>query len=102
MPHQPAQRDRAREGGASESGIVEAQRTLLRLGGVLGLTLDEPRQDLAAQPFVDLLVNVRRDLRTAKQFALSDQIRTALLKLGIAVEDRADGSSWRVVRPPAG
>jgi cysteinyl-tRNA synthetase len=94
--------NRAREGGASESGIVEAQRTLLRLGGVLGLTLDEPRQDLAAQPFVDLLVNVRRDLRTAKQFALSDQIRTALLKLGIAVEDRADGSSWRAVRPPAG
>ena len=92
--------NRARENGVTEAGVVEAQRTLLRLAGVLGLTLEEPRHDLAANPFIDLLVKVRRDLRTAKQFALSDQIRNELLKLGIAVEDRADGSSWRAVRPP--
>jgi cysteinyl-tRNA synthetase len=93
--------NRARENGTAESGLVEAQRTLLRLASVLGLTLDEPSQDLSARPFVDLLVSVRRDLRAAKQFALSDQIRNELQKLGIAIEDRADGSSWHVVRPSA-
>ncbi|HLZ10355.1 MAG TPA: DALR domain-containing protein, partial [Chloroflexota bacterium] len=94
--------NRAREGGTIETGIVEAQRTLVRLAGVLGLTLDEPNQNLSARPFVDLLVQVRRDLRTAKQFALSDQIRDDLQKLGVAIEDRADGSSWRFLRPSAG
>jgi cysteinyl-tRNA synthetase len=93
--------NRAREAGVPPAGFVEAQNELLRLAGVLGLTLEEPRQDLSAKPFVDLLVSIRRDLRSAKQFALADQIRGELQKLGIAVEDRADGSSWRVSRPSA-
>ena len=93
--------NRAREAGVPPAGLVEAQNELLRLAGVLGLTLEEPRQDLSARPFVDLLVSIRRDLRSAKQFALADQIRGELQKLGIAVEDRADGSSWRVSRPRA-
>jgi cysteinyl-tRNA synthetase len=94
--------NRAREGGATETGLVEAQRTLLRLAAVLGISLEEPNQDLAAKPFIDLLVTIRRDLRAAKQFALSDQIRVELQKLGVAIEDRADGSSWRFARPPSG
>ena len=94
--------NRAREGGATETGVVEAQRTLIRLAAVLGITLDEPSENLSARPFVELLVSVRRDLRTAKQFALSDQIRNELQKLGVAVEDRADGSSWRFARPSSG
>jgi cysteinyl-tRNA synthetase len=91
--------NRAREAGASEGGLVEAQTTLMQLAGVLGLRLEEPRRDLAAKPFVDLLLSVRRDLRAAKQFALADQIRSELQKLGVAIEDRADGSIWRPVRP---
>ncbi len=91
--------NRAREAGVPAAGLVEAQHELLRLAGVLGLTLEEPKQDLAAKPFVDLLLSVRRDLRSAKQFALADQIRGELQKLGIAIEDRAEGSTWRVVRP---
>jgi cysteinyl-tRNA synthetase len=92
--------NRARESGVGEAGIVEAQRTLLRLAGVLGLTLEEARVDLTAKPFIDLLVQVRRDLRAAKQFALSDQLRADMQKLGIVIEDRADGSTWRYLRPP--
>ncbi len=91
--------NRARESGTPESGLVAAQNELLRLAGVLGLRLDEPRQDIAATPFIDLLLKIRRDLRTAKQFALADEIRLELQKLGIAIEDRADGSTWRAVRP---
>jgi cysteinyl-tRNA synthetase len=91
--------NRAREAQVSEAGLAAAQATLVRLAGVLGLTLEEPEQDLAARPFIDLLVSIRRELRTAKQFALADRIRSDLQQLGIAVEDRADGSVWRPVRP---
>jgi cysteinyl-tRNA synthetase len=91
--------NRARESGAPEAGLVEAQTTLLQLAGVLGLRLEEPRRDLSAKPFVDLLLTIRRDLRAAKQYALADQIRSELQKLGVAIEDRADISTWRPVRP---
>ncbi len=91
--------NRSREAGVDAAGLAAAQTTLLTLAGVLGLTLAEPKQDLGARPFIDLLLAVRRDLRATRQFALADRIRSELQRLGIAVEDRADGSTWRVVRP---
>ncbi|HUX86883.1 MAG TPA: cysteine--tRNA ligase [Chloroflexota bacterium] len=90
--------NRSRESGTSGSGVAEAQRTLLKLAGVLGLTLEESERDLGAKPFVDLLLEVRQELRGAKQYALADRIRKELEQLGIAVEDRAGGTSWRMAR----
>jgi len=88
----------ARDAKVPPSGVAEAQRTLLRLAGVLGLTLEEPAQDLAAKPFIDLLLAVRQDLRLAKQYQLADRIRRDLEQLGILVEDRPDGSTWHPAR----
>jgi cysteinyl-tRNA synthetase len=85
----------AREAGTPPPGLAAAQASLLQLAGVLGLRLEEPAENLAAKPFIDLLLTVRRDLRAAKQYALADQIRTGLLQLGIQVEDRAEGTTWR-------
>ena len=90
--------NRAREAGAPAEGLVAAQNTLLQLAGVLGLTLEEPRQNLAAKPFVDLLLSIRQDLRAAKQYELADRIRRDLEQLGVVVEDRAGGTSWRLNR----
>lgn len=77
-----------------------AQQTLRELTGVLGLTLPvavaEPSGGGDVKPFIDLLVSVRSDLRTAKQWALADKIRDDLNELGIVLEDTADGTEWRV------
>ena len=44
---------------------------------------------------MDLLVDVRRQLRESKQWALADHIRTRMRELGVVVEDNPDGtSSW--------
>lgn len=92
--------NRAKDAGVPAGGIAAAQSTLLELAGVLGLTLgDEPRSEIAARPFVELLLNIRRDLRAARQYQLADQIRDELLKLGVVVEDRPDGTVWKVARP---
>ncbi len=48
-------------------------------------------------PYVDLLIKVRRDLREAKQWQAADLIREGLGQLQIAVEDNAEGTSWRYV-----
>ena len=41
---------------------------------------------------VGLLIQMRNEARTAKNFALSDQIRDQLLALGIQLKDGKDGT----------
>ena len=88
-----------RAGPAAEPEILfEAQRTLVRLADVLGIdlqeTLEEEMQTDAAE-FIDLLVELRADLRQEKQFALADKVRDQLAALGIALEDSPGGTVWR-------
>ena len=84
---------------ASEEGksVQQAQETLTVLSGVLGLTLEDNRQHGTQQiePFVDLLLGIRGQLRSAKQYALADAIRSGLSDLGIALEDTPQGTEWR-------
>jgi cysteinyl-tRNA synthetase len=73
-----------------------AQAALQDLASVLGLTLREPEvQGTDAKPYIDLLVELRQQLRTAKQFEIADHIRNRLGELGITIEDSAEGTSWR-------
>jgi cysteinyl-tRNA synthetase len=89
----------ARTAGVNGPFFSAAQDTLRELGGVLGLTLQDPaaesQSDVAARPFIDLLVTVRGDLRTAKQWTLADKIRNDLKALGVAIEDTPEGAKWR-------
>lgn len=89
----------AREAGVSGPFFDAAQNTVRELAGVLGLTLNKanavPSSDVAAKPFIDLLVEVRSDLRVAKQWALSDKVRDSLKQLGILLEDSKEGTTWR-------
>jgi cysteinyl-tRNA synthetase len=76
--------------------IEAAQATLLELAGVLGLRLEETEGEmLAAKPFIDLLVEVRTELRAAKHYQLADTVRRRLADLGITLEDSPTGTTWR-------
>ncbi|MDQ3855672.1 MAG: class I tRNA ligase family protein, partial [Chloroflexota bacterium] len=87
---------RSANSAVSQGQPAAPQIELLReLSGVLGLTLerhDEPDGDVA--PLIDLLLEVRSELRSAKRFDLSDLIRDRLAALGIEVRDSAQGSTW--------
>jgi cysteinyl-tRNA synthetase len=88
--------NRAKADGADEDAVVTAQNWLRHFSGVLGLDIDEEVASAGdAAPFIDLLVNLRQDLRSAKQWALADKIRDQLIELGITIEDQATGSIWR-------
>jgi len=87
-----------RAAGVTGPFFDAAQSTLRQLAGVLGLTLPAEvagGDQMAAKPFIDLLVQVRSDLRAAKQWALSDKIRDSLGALSIVLEDGPSGSTWR-------
>ena len=89
--------NRERDAGASAGDVTAARGQLRRLLMVLGLRADEEERgtEAAAEPFIALLVGIRRDLRAAKQWQLSDTIRDSLTKLGVVIEDNAQDSTWR-------
>jgi cysteinyl-tRNA synthetase len=88
----------ARAASMDRAELDRKRRTLVHLLDVLGLDLrlDTPG-DRRIDPYLDLLVEVRRKLRDSKQYQLADEIRTRLADLGVTVEDRPGGeSTWRL------
>jgi cysteinyl-tRNA synthetase len=85
-----------REAGAAAETVAQAQATLRRLAGVLGLRLEQVEAGSAAvAPLVELLIELRQDLRKAGQYALADRIRARLAELGFLLEDGKQGTTWR-------
>jgi len=93
---------KGRNAHASGRALDHARETLAELGGVLGLrikALSPQSRSQDSEPFIALLIDIRRELKAARQFALADRIRARLKELGVKLEDRADGTSWKFERP---
>ena len=87
----------ARDAGVGGAPFAAAQAELRDLAGILGLSLEAQRtQQQEAAPFIDLLVELRAELRKAKQYALGDMVRNRLSELGIMLEDTPQGTRWKV------
>jgi cysteinyl-tRNA synthetase len=88
-------------GQAVSRAVLEAiDAAYLRLGGeVLGII---PARDSAGSDgqreagLIQLLIELRQQARKNKNFAESDRIRDELARLGVTLEDRPDGTVWRV------
>ncbi len=87
----------ARDAGLRQASLTQAQVLLRELAeDVFGLRLERPEtEDAQAAPFVDLLIELRSQLRDEKLWALSDQLRDQLAELGVMLEDSKDGTVWR-------
>jgi cysteinyl-tRNA synthetase len=102
---------------AAPAGRKAAKAALLGAGEMLGLLRADPeawfKQGLgrASDPArasgdsaldaaeIDALVARRNEARKARDFAEADRIRDRLAASGIAIEDGADGTRWKVVNP---
>jgi cysteinyl-tRNA synthetase len=62
----------------------------------LWLAAPDNEAAIGAAPFIDLLIDVRRELRAAKQYALADKLRADLAALGVTLEDSPQGTSWKL------
>jgi cysteinyl-tRNA synthetase len=86
----------ARDNGATNDQLQPAQTTLRELTSVFGLRLQEKQGSGGdADKFIDLLVEVRTEVRKQKLWQLSDLIRNKLKELGVAIEDTKEGTKWR-------
>ena len=77
--------------------VLEAQKLLIELSGVLGLNVNQDNSDsnLEVAPFIDLLLDIRNDLRASRQFDLADLIRDRLEKLNVIIEDSKEKTTWK-------
>jgi cysteinyl-tRNA synthetase len=83
-------------GAEQGKNITEAQHTLLKLAGVLGLTLKDKTQPTAdTEALINLLASTRDNLRQNQQWQLADKIRDGLAGLGVTLEDTPQGTRWK-------
>jgi len=59
---------------------------------ILGLQPESHTSDHKLSGVLDLLIDLRRDARTKKDYATSDKIRNQLASMGIQLKDEKDGS----------
>ena len=88
----------------TEAALASFRRgvdTLRELTAVLGLFRTAPAAKSGGDSellnkLLGLLVELRTDARKRKDFATADRIRQALGDMGITLEDRKDGTGWRL------
>jgi cysteinyl-tRNA synthetase len=79
--------------------LKEVYNGFLELGRVLGLFQKERAKKGSKKlvnDLLNLLVELRENLRRRGDFELSDEIRAKLRKLGVVVEDTSEGSKWKI------
>ena len=91
--------NQARDAGVDAEALAAGQAVLLELTGVFGLELERPAGPLREAgrdraPYIELLVEIRDELRRAKLWALADRIRDRLAEQGVTLEDDPDGTRW--------
>jgi cysteinyl-tRNA synthetase len=68
-------------------------------GNILGMHLGTGAAGSSDATVVDglmeLIIDVRKDIRAQKLYALSDKIRDSLKALGIVLEDKKESTTWR-------
>jgi len=95
--------DPARRSADLLESLTRGATVLRELGAILGMF----RQPAASQKgkgaddgltpkLLDLFVAIRTEARKAKNFAMADRIRDGLAELGVTLEDRPDGTLWRL------
>jgi len=89
------------EGGPQTLATLETIDAFYRdLGGeVLGIVPEraESAADAAREDgLVRLLIDLRAEARAKKDWGTGDTIRNRLKELGVVLEDRADGTTWKL------
>jgi len=79
--------------------VQEAKKTFDVYGkDIFGINFSKTlHTDDKFKNLMDLLIDIRENARKDKNWALADTIRNRLNDIGIALEDRQDGTSWKFI-----
>ncbi|MDZ7722910.1 MAG: cysteine--tRNA ligase [candidate division KSB1 bacterium] len=81
----------------SRETLSVIQQAYYSLGeDVLGILSSAEQNSMQATPFIDMLVNLRKDLREQKNWELADWIRDNLQENGVEIRDSKQGTRYRI------
>ena len=95
-------------GHEDQARLISTRADLMRMGGVLGILTEAPSQffeqrqaDVLQRKEIDIalverLIAERVRAREQKDWAAADRIRDELSAMDILIEDRAEGTTWKV------
>ncbi|MBW2020847.1 MAG: cysteine--tRNA ligase [Deltaproteobacteria bacterium] len=95
-------------GQEDQARLVLTRADLMRIGGVLGILTETPDQFFEQKKadrlkregidtaLIERLIAERARARQEKDWATADRIRDELSAMNILIEDRAEGTSWKV------
>jgi cysteinyl-tRNA synthetase len=87
--------NQAKDAGVAGEIVAEGQSLLHELMTVFGLHTERLEVGSQATPFIELLIDLRRELRQQKLWSLADKLRASLAELGVLLEDSKDSTTWR-------
>jgi len=84
----------------STAALQRAASVLRELTTLFGLFREPVKKaggdDALVGKLIELLIDVRNDSRKNKNFAAADMIRDGLTAAGVTLEDRKEGTGWRI------
>lgn len=87
------------EGKATSEDLGKVDGLFSELGGnILGIiptTFESGAGKSIDEDLINLIIELRAEIRSQKLWPLSDKIRDGLNKIGVIIEDKKDGTSWR-------
>lgn len=87
------------QGEQNRASLAAIDELYRELGGdILGIIPDQTEATATVERedgLIRLLINLRAEARSKKDWSTSDKIRDQLKALGILLEDRADGTIWK-------
>ncbi|MBS3740023.1 cysteine--tRNA ligase [Candidatus Bipolaricaulota bacterium] len=78
--------------------LKNAKDTIRKLASPLGLFQGGGEDTLRGleEEFLELLLNVRNELRDDQHWELADRIRSELKEIGVVIKDREEGTRWKI------
>ena len=87
--------NQAKDASVTAGIVAEGQSLLRELMTIFGLRIERSERGGQATPFIQLLIDLRNELRQQKLWALSDKVRSSMAEHGVLLEDSKDGTTWR-------
>ena len=82
----------------ANNNILNHQKLLSTMCAILGFTFDKNNSNISNDETIDsliqVLIEIRTELRSKKDFELADTIRKKLSKIGFNLEDTKEKTIW--------
>jgi cysteinyl-tRNA synthetase len=83
------------DGGLSSKGVKNIVDFLEEIDQVFGILPGKQARHDVSSEIIQVLMELRQELRNRRLFDLADDIRKKLLQKGIELEDTAEGTKWK-------